>query len=233
MRRALRGCAVRENLLHAPAWRELRRRRPTLGAMSHLSVRALQSTPDWGHFAQPLREGGVLYDLGPHPVGLVLDLVEEPPVAVSASLRTARDDGADDHATLRLRFASGFSASVEVSWRSEVAQWDLQAAGDDGVLRLELLPEVTLEANGDRVGVPLRHDAPDPRLESLGYIDQLLDTAGGGPGQDLDAARAVLEVICAAYASAGRDGVEVDLPFTGDRARTPMELWRGDDRPGA
>ena len=122
---------------------------------------------------------------------------------------------------------------MEVSWRSEVAQWDLQAAGDDGVLRLELLPEVTLEANGDRVGVPLRHDAPDPRLESLGYIDQLLDTAGGGPGQELDAARAVLEVICAAYASAGRDGVEVDLPFTGDRARTPMELWRVTGLPGA
>ena len=45
-------------------------------------------------------------------------------------------------------------------------------------------------------------------------------------GQDLLAARGVLELICAAYASAGAGGVEVALPFEGDRSLTPMQHWR-------
>jgi hypothetical protein len=42
----------------------------------------------------------------------------------------------------------------------------------------------------------------------------------------------VLEVICAAYASAGAAGTEIRLPFDGDRALTPLELWRGPFSPG-
>ena len=37
----------------------------------------------------------------------------------------------------------------------------------------------------------------------------------------------VLDVGCAAYASAGAGGTEVPLPFSGRRDRTPLELWRG------
>jgi hypothetical protein len=36
--------------------------------------------------------------------------------------------------------------------------------------------------------------------------------------------RQVLDVICAAHWSAGRDAIEVPLPFTGPRDRTPAEL---------
>jgi hypothetical protein len=36
--------------------------------------------------------------------------------------------------------------------------------------------------------------------------------------------RQVLDVICAAHWSAGRDAVEVPLPFPGPRDRTPAEL---------
>ena len=39
--------------------------------------------------------------------------------------------------------------------------------------------------------------------------------------------RVVLDVVCAAYASAGAGGTEVPLPFSGRRDRTPLELWRG------
>jgi hypothetical protein len=45
----------------------------------------------------------------------------------------------------------------------------------------------------------------------------------------MDAAfgREVLDVVCAAYASAGRGSVLVSVPFAGSRSRTPLELWRG------
>jgi predicted dehydrogenase len=226
----LPGPALRcaENLLHAPHWRELSRRRPALGTLTHLSVRTMQPPPDWGHFALPLRHGGVLFDLGPHPIALALEAAGEPAVGVSCRLGSTRDDGADDDAALELRFGSGLRASLVVSWTAPEVTWDLQAASDTGVLRLELLPEIALEHDGEPVQVPLRHDVADPRLEQLGYVDQLLDLVADDPvGQTMAAARQVLEVICAAYDSAGRDGAEVALPFSGDRGLTPLQLWRG------
>ena len=228
---AARGRTVHcaENLLHAPLWRAAMTRRPALGTLSHLSLHTLQPPPDWGHFQRPLTTGGVLFDLGPHPIAIALGLAAEEPVAVAAELSSTREDGADDHAELRVRFASGLIATLVVSWRGDDVVWDAQAASATGVLRLELLPELLLEADGEPVSVPSRYEVPDPRIEQLGYVDQLKAIAedGAGTGQSLDAARRVLEVICAAYASAGRSGAEVALPFDGERTSTPLQLWRG------
>lgn len=225
-----------ENLLHAPFWRAALELRPSMGPLGHLSLRTQQPPPDWGHFAEPLTSGGVLFDLGPHPIALALGLADEPVVAVSAALTSTRDDGADDDASVRIRFGSGLVAELAVSWTSPTPTWDVQAASDQGVLRIELLPELLLEHNGEPVPLPARHDVVDPRLEQFGYVDQLLDLVddehGDDRGQDLTAARQVLEVICAAYRSAGLGGAEVSLPFDGDRSATPMSLWRGAaDRP--
>ena len=220
-----------ENLLHAPFWRAALAIRPTMGVLGHLSLHTQQPPPDWGHFAEPLAAGGVLFDLGPHPIALAIGLADEPLVAVSATLSSTRDDGADDDASVRLRFESGLVAELAVSWTSPTPTWDVQAASDRGVLRIELLPELLLEHDGEPVPLPSRHDVVDPRLEQFGYVDQLLDLVddehGDDRGQDLSAARQVLEVICAAYRSAGLDGAEVALPFDGDRTATPMSLWRG------
>lgn len=227
---AIVRCA--ENLLHAPVCREAVRRRVALGPLRHLSLRTVQPSPDWGHFREPLTTGGVLFDLGPHAVAIALALAAEDPVAVAAELTTNRTDGADDLAEVRIRFGSGLIAELTVSWRADHGMWDAQAAGEGGVVRLELLPDVQLEVDGDPVPVLLRHSVPDPRLEQLGYVDQLLDVVASDPdgapaGQTLTDARRVLEVICAGYASAGDGGAEVPLPFTGDRSATPLLLWRG------
>jgi UDP-N-acetyl-2-amino-2-deoxyglucuronate dehydrogenase len=217
-----------ENLLHAPAWRAVAARRGALGPLRHLSARTLQSPPDWGHFAGALTDGGVLFDLGPHPVALLLGLAGEVATGVRATLSSGRADGADDDARVVLRFASGLEATLEVSWVSTNPEWSVQAASDTGVLRLEFFPEVTVEADGEPVPLAAGHPgAADPALATFGYIDQLADLAAGGAhGQTASQARDVLEVICAAYASAGTDGREVALPFSGDRTRTPMQLWR-------
>ncbi len=217
-----------ENLVHAPFWRAVLERRPALGTLGHLSLRTCQPPPEWGHFTRPLESGGVLFDLGPHPIALALGLADEPVVGVSAQLSSSRDDGADDDATLRLRFESGLVAELQVSWTASTTLWDAQAASDHGVLRIELLPEVLLEHDGEPVALVPRHEAADPRIEQFGYVDQLLDLVAGTPGlgQDLTTARTVLEVICAAYRSAGLGGAEVPLPFDGDRRATPLALWR-------
>jgi hypothetical protein len=98
---------------------------------------------------------------------------------VSARLSSTRSDGADDDAELEIHFASGLRATLRVSWVAPEVAWDLQAASDTGVLRLELLPELLLEHDGEPVALPTRYQVPDPRLEQFGYVDQLLDLVAG------------------------------------------------------
>lgn len=229
---------VAENLLASPYWRAALEHRQQGVPLTHLSAQVVQPPPNWGHFLEPLESGGVVFDLGPHPISLVIGLADEPVVAVSGRLSSTRSDGADDEARIEIRFASGLVAGIELSWTSPVTQWSLQAATPDRVIRLEITPETVLEVDGETVPVPTRYEVVDPRLESLGYVDQLVMIAsdpvdppgstgpGTGRGQSLEDARHVLEVICAAYLSAGRDGEEIPLPFRGDRDLTPMQLWR-------
>jgi hypothetical protein len=94
-------------------------------------------------------------------------------------------------------------------------------------VRADILPTVGLEHNGEPVALPTPTDAVDPHLVDLGYVEMLrrlrTGPSDGTPGPDLG--RAVLEVVCAAYASAAAGG-PVALPFAGPRDRSPIELWR-------
>jgi len=117
---------------------------------------------------------------------------------------------------------------VVASWQGDPAQpvWDAQAASATGVLRLELLPQVVLEHDGTPVAV----DAAG-LLEQFGYVGQLraaAEDAAAGRRPVMSAAfgRDVLQVVCAAYTSAGAGGAPIALPFSGPRDRTPLELWR-------
>lgn len=226
---------VAENLLSSPYWRAALAHRSSTGSLSHLSAVVVQPPPDWGHFLEPLTAGGVLFDLGPHPISLVLGTAMEDVVAVSAELSSRRADGADDQASVQIRFTSGLVATIELSWNSPDTQWSVQAASDDMVVRLEFSPETLVELNGEPVTVAISGAGADPRLETMGYLDQLLSidpiatVPEPGSGQSVRQARDVLEVICAAYASAGRNGAEVPLPFDGARDLTPMQLWHQAD----
>lgn len=223
-----------ENLLFAPAVDAGLAHRADLGGLTRLTLRCEQPAPTWGHFVEPLTAGGVLFDLGAHPLSLALAFAAPAvPVAVRATLDSRRDDGADDLAEVEIRFDTGLAADLTVSWRAEDdPTWSVEAAAPDGVVRLELLPRVVLELDGtDATPAPELDQLPDPMLEALGYAGQLrgiVDAAAGRGGRvcPLGFGRAVLELTCAAYASAGSGGAEVSLPFDGDRGATPMQLWR-------
>jgi myo-inositol 2-dehydrogenase / D-chiro-inositol 1-dehydrogenase len=224
-----------ENLAHAPAVTAALARRAALGPVTHLEARVVQPPPPWGEYRTEQWGGGVLFDVGPHPLALALLLARPArPVEVAARLAGGEGHPTDEHAEVTLRFDSGLQADVLVSWRSagEVL-WDVQAAGRTGVLRIELLPHPVLEVDGDPVALaPPPQPLPDPKLYELGYCDQLrsfaADVAAGREGA-MDAAfgREVLEILCAAYASAGAGGEPSALPFAGPRDRTPLQLWRG------
>ncbi len=99
------------------------------------------------------------------------------------------------------------------------------------MVRAELLPTLLLEHNGDEIPIaPVTGSIP--QLEQYGYVAQLeafLVAFGGHSRPLMDAAfgRDVLDVVCAAYASAREGGTAVSLPFSGARDKTPLQLWRG------
>jgi predicted dehydrogenase len=225
--------AYAENLVHAPAVRLALHHTAQLERIDVLEVRALQPRPTWGDFLTERWGGGVLFDLGAHPLAVAL-LMAAParPVELRAVLEGAADHPVDEHADVTIRFDSGLYARVVVSWREPTPTWDAQASSPDGVVRLELVPRVHLERNGTEVRLPAVPAGVPAQLEEMGYLPQIEAFARdliGTRQPEVGAAfgRSVLDLICAGYQSAGAGGAWVDLPFDGPRDRTPLELWRG------
>lgn len=226
--------AYAENLIHAPIVGLALEHASQLGNIDVLEVRAIQSRPTWGDFLTEGWGGGVLFDLGVHPLAVALLLAAPArPVEVRATLTGADDHPVDDHAEVHLAFDTGLMARVVASWRGgDQPTWDAQVSSPSGVVRIELLPEVLLERNGVEVPLPPVREGVVPQLDQLGYLHQIEAFAhdlatGEAPGLGAAFGRSVLDVVCAAYASAGLGGAWLDLPFTGPRDRTPLELWRG------
>lgn len=225
-----------ENLSFAPVVGQAVALVRGMGRLGFVEVRALSPRPTWGGAGTAAWGRGALFDLGVHPLALLLVLAgDDEPVEVTALLTPGADGAVDDRAEVRVGFASGLQARVEAGWHHQDTLWDLQASSDTGVVRADLLPAIALEHNGEPVTVP----APpvptglDPKVAELGYVEQLRALgravhAGslppGAPGAAFG--RRVLDLVCGAYASAGSEG-PVPLPFAGPRDRTPLELWRG------
>jgi len=207
-----------------------------IGALTHLSARATQPSPTWrpadgidAHWG-----GGALFDLGVHPVGLALRTATESGAGRPLSLSAVIVDAGTrhEHGTIKLRFESGLVATILARWQPDsTPDWDLQASSASAVLRAELYPSPTLEHNGEPVsiGAPIRPSGPS-LVDDYGYAPQLkrfwTNIRTGRPVPATSRlGRQVLDVICAAHWSAGRNAIEVPLPFTGPRDRTPSQLF--------
>jgi myo-inositol 2-dehydrogenase/D-chiro-inositol 1-dehydrogenase len=226
--------AYAENLVHAPIVRLALTHARQLHGIDLVEVRAMQSRPTWGDFLTEGWGGGVLFDLGVHPLAVALLLAAPAvPREVRATLEGAADHPVDEHAEVHVHFDTGLLARVTASWRGgDAPTWDAQVSAPDGVVRMELLPRLLLERNGTEVRLPGIPEGVPRQLEELGYLAQMESFALDlqRPRQpELGAAfgRRILDVVCASYASAGRGGEWVGLPFEGSRDRTPLELWRG------
>lgn len=226
--------AYGENLAHSPVVASSVDACRRIGDLTHLEVRLAQGRPEPGSRRfDPAWGGGVLFDLGVHALALAL-LMAAPArvVRVEADVQAGEGLVVDDHAAVVLTFDSGLRAQVRVSWRAPAPTWDGQAASATGAVRMELVPEPTVELNGRALRLPA---APPGlaagALDRLGYVNQLASLAtdvdaGRTPGVGPVFGRLLLDIVCAAYASAG-SGEPEPVPFTGDRGRTPHELWLG------
>jgi predicted dehydrogenase len=224
--------AYGENLVHAPPVAEGLRACRRIGALTYIEIRLVQGRPDSASHLEPDWGGGALFDPGAHAVALAL-LLAAPARPVDVSARLAAGDGldVDDDATVTLTFEGALRAEIRVTWRAAAPAWDAQTASPTGAVRIELVPEPRVELNGAPLPLPVSPPGlASPQLHNLGYLGQL-----AALGADADAGRqprcgpafgrTVLDVVCAAYASAA-SGRPEPLPFAGPRDLSPLDLWR-------
>lgn len=227
-----------ENLLFSPVFDDYLGHVRTLGPLTHLELRTLQSAPTWGDFLSPAWGGGVLFDLGIHPLALAVRIGRVTGHGDIVSVRAhLTGDATDVHATVSLEFASGLVARLEAAWDGpEAGVWDVQASSRTAVARLELRPDIAIEVNGDRVADRAVGRATDDRLgfvDDFGYTGQIATLAESrrtdAPAPvGVDLAHWLMEIVCACYVSAGRNGATTPVPSGCDRQRTPWQLWRGE-----
>jgi predicted dehydrogenase len=62
------------------------------------------------------QKDGVICDLAPHDISILLHWIDEPIVQVAASGRSVFQDGVPETAFLTLTFAGGAAANIELSW---------------------------------------------------------------------------------------------------------------------
>jgi len=224
-----------ENLVYAPVVQQLLARAGDLGTLTHLEVRALQAAPTWGGYTTDDWGGGALFDLGVHPLAIALLCANAAgagaPTAVSATMRGGVGHGSDEWSEVRVHYPTGLVARVEASWLAgPTAVCDAQIASATGVVRAEIIPDPALEHNGEAIRL-MPDDCSDSPLVRLGLVGQFATlenehTSRTVPTMGAAFGRFVLDVVCAAYRSAGRASDPESLPFTGPRTRTPLDLWR-------
>ena len=201
--------------------------------------------PHAAHFWDVARSGGgVTMDMGCHAIEFFRWMLGRPPIrSVYAQMGThvhAEKTRGEDNAILILEFANGVTAMAEESWTKLGGMDDrAEVHGSRGVAYADLLHgnaietysaggyEYAVEKAGSTVGWSFTiyeeiwnygfvHEM-EHFVDCVKYDQQPLVTG--------DDARVVLEVLFAAYESAGT-GRKVMLPFQSNAA-TPFELWRG------
>lgn len=221
-----------ENLAYAPAFRKWIAQLADMNDIQHLSARMEQSAPSWGNFLDPSWGGGVLFDLGVHPLALMVLSARAAGAGEVLAVSAVLDgETTDDVADVTLTFSGGLVAHLAVSWRgSDTAHWSLQAASPSTALTLELMPDVVLERNGDDIALPSPRTRPS-MIDTLGYLDQLRAFRAdlelrATPWMDVEFGRWILEIVCACYVSARTGGETTPVPSGCDRLLTPWQLWR-------
>jgi predicted dehydrogenase len=245
-RRAQVKLMYAEELCFAPKYVRLKELLASgaLGAPVLLKQSEKHDGPHAAHFWDVERSGGgVTMDMGCHAIEFFRWMLDRPPiVSVYAHMTTSvhRDKTrGDDNSLVILEFAGGVAALAEESWTKLGGMDDrAEVHGSAGVAYANLLQGnsiLTYSAQGYDYAV---EKAGSTRGWSFTIYEELWNygfpqefahfvdcVQNDKPPQVTgDDGRAVLEVLMAAYASAG-SGRKIALPFAID-ARRPYELWR-------
>lgn len=215
-----------------------------LGGPTLLKQSEKHDGPHAAHFWDVNRSGGgVTMDMGCHAIEFFRWMLDRPRIeSVYAQMSTSvhgDKTAGEDNAILILEFAGGVTALAEESWTKPGGMDDrAEVYGTEGQAYANLLSGnsiLTYSARGYDYAVEKAGTTRGwsftiyEELWNYGFPQEMAhfvdcvqhDRPPAVTGED---GRAVLEVLFAAYASAG-SGRKVALPFTSDAAR-PYDLWK-------
>lgn len=236
-----------EELCFAPKYVRLKELLDS-GALGHavlLKQSEKHDGPHAAHFWDVNRSGGgVTMDMGCHAIEFFRWMLGRPKIAsvyahMTTSVHGEKTRG-DDNALVILEFAGGVTALAEESWTKLGGMDDrAEVHGSQGVAYADLLRgnsiltysnvgyDYAVEKAGSTRGWSFtiyeelwNYGFPQEMAHFVDCVQN--DRQPLVTGED---GRAVLEVVMAAYASAGT-GRKVELPFATTAAR-PIDLWRG------
>lgn len=198
---------VAENYLYKPLLREARRWRAAVGPIRRVRLAKLtrQRTSDWRATYGALLEGGV------HFAALLGGLVEEAPAEVEASFPGAASP--ERRSRVRVRYPSGASAEIRYGWDSPSLPGGVmqhsRIEGREGRLVFESngLYSLLISRRSGRWGrfrLGPFEDLMGFRTMTRDFLRMLEDPAHR-PVSDFRRARRDLELVFAAYRSAGLD----------------------------
>ena len=180
---------------------------------------------------------GVICDLAPHDISILLYLIDQPVVQVATSARSVFQDGIPEVAFITLTFASGVTANVQISWLAprkvremvvvgsqKMVQYD-DTAADESVRVFDRgmdfkeptnFGEHQLSYRSGDIVIP-RVDAAEPLSLELADFAHAIRT-GATPRSHAELGYQVVDVIEAAEESLRRHGQPVMLRGTAARA---------------
>ena len=181
--------------------------------------------------------GGALIDTACHAIEVCRWVMDKQPVrSVYAQLNTHLPDnkpGLEDDTIIIMEFEQGKTALVESGWvLGESIQSRAEILGTEGVIHADLVGGIGLQCFTEK-GIGRRNEEwPFSSYDWIwerGYPQEIAhfiecireDVEPSECGED---GRAVLEIILAAYHSAGT-GQKVALPFRPKGIRQPIDLW--------
>lgn len=150
----------------------------------------------------------VLWNLAPHDVSILMHLVAEPVVAVTARTHAFGHHGRSDIAKIDLQFSSGLRGEVYVAWRHPGKKRSLRVLGSDWSIRYrDDLEErrVVVELYGEVSSGTVADHRMEPLLVQLDEFARYCRSGvpcATGPQHIL----ATTAVLCAAERSAARGG---------------------------
>ena len=236
-----------EEILFAPKYVRLKQLldEGALGEPTLIKQSEKHDGPHAAHFWDVDRSGGgVAMDMGCHGIEFARWMLGRPRITsvyaqMSTSVHGARTRG-DDNAIIILEFETGVTALIEESWTKLGGMDDrAEVHGSKGVAYADLLQGNALSTfSVDGYGYAVEKAGSSKgwtftvyeeewnygfHQEMAHFVDCVQnDRQPMVTGED---GRAVLEVLFAAYASAG-SGKKIEMPFDASGVGKPIDLWK-------
>ena len=239
-----------EELCFAPKYERVRQmvKEGAFGDVYMLKQSEKHSGPHTGWFYDiNLAGGGVIMDMGCHAIGWFRWMLDNAKAtSVYASMSTVLHKGrtrGEDNSVMIIEFENGVTAVAENSWAKHGGMDDrCEVHGTGGVVYADLFmgnAAIAYSKNGYGYAMEKADTtvgwsfAVFEEIFNQGYPHELkhfIDCVQNDkqPLVTGDDGRAVLEIIYAAYASAGQ-GKKITLPFT-PKVKKPVELWLGSEK---